>query len=61
MAKYFRKERVIRTPDGDKVFKSINEAKKESRKLQMAEDGCLGKGSLKVVDTLPDLETEQAA
>lgn len=65
--KYLRKDHIIRTletkegdeiiPARDEHFRSINQAKKASRKLQL-ENGGLGMGSLKLVDKLPALETE---
>ena len=55
--KYFRKGKVIRGPSGDQSFKSHNLAKQESRKIQMKEDGALGRGSLIVVEKLPELQS----
>ncbi len=52
-AKYFRMGRVIRTPDGDEVFPSINKAKKRSHAIQMQADKAIGRGTLRVVDKLP--------
>lgn len=53
-AKYFRKDHVIRDIGGDTVFegktngvRSINAAKRESRRLQIEADGCLGLGTLR--------------
>jgi len=61
-AKFFRKQNVIRGPKADKVFQSVNKAKKESRALQIAADGAMGRGSLKVVEKLPPFpEVEVAA
>jgi len=46
--KYIRKGKNIKTIATGEVqgFKTINLAKKESRKLQMNEDGGLGRGAL---------------
>ena len=46
---YQRKRHIIHTPDGVQDFKTINKAKRESRRLQIATDGALGRGSLRVV------------
>ena len=32
-----------------KVFESVNQAKRESRKIQLAEDGALGLGSVRAI------------
>lgn len=53
IAKYFRKGKVIRHADGDIECKTINEAKRKSRELQLATDGAIGRGSLIVVKRLP--------
>ena len=49
---YFRKGHIIKDASRTVVFegkqKSINAAKRESRRLQLKEDGALGRGSLKV-------------
>lgn len=61
---YYRKGRIIRGPCGDTDFDSINEAKRESRRLQMAVDGALGRGTLRVVRKLPpagDATAKEAA
>lgn len=50
---YFRKKKVIRGPDGDKVFPSINQAKKASRLIQQSNGG-MGCGILKVVEKFQD-------
>lgn len=56
----FRKQNVIRGPEGDKVFPSVNKAKKESRAIQAANGG-MGCGVLRVVEQLPPLpEMEEA-
>ena len=55
-AKYFRKGTVIRGPEGDQNFQSIALAKKESHRIQKAEGG-LGSGVMRVVDTLPPMES----
>lgn len=52
--KYIRNGKTITTFNDDEVtnketFKSISEAKRKSRGLQLAEDGALGRGSL-IVD-----------
>jgi len=60
-AKFFRKQNVIRGPDGDKVFHSVNKAKKESHSIQIAADGAIGRGSLRVVEKLPPLPVEGEA
>ena len=57
--KYFRKGRTIRGPEGDQTYPSINQAKRASRKLQAANGG-QGRGSLRVVDKLPDPAPEAA-
>ena len=60
-AQFFRKQNVIRGPYGDKVFPSVNKAKKESRTIQAANGG-MGCGVLRVVEKLPPLpETEDVA
>lgn len=46
---YYRRGRTISTPNGDTTYKFINQAKRESRKLQLAKDGALGRGSLEVI------------
>jgi len=48
---YTRKDRTITyiNEAKKKVFISINKAKFESRRLQLAADGALGLGSLKVI------------
>lgn len=51
-AKWFRKSNIIRGPEGDKVYQSINKAKKESRVIQAANGG-LGCGVLRIVEKLP--------
>lgn len=53
-AKFFRKKNVIRGAEGDKVFPSVNKAKKESRSIQAANGG-MGCGVLRVVEKLPPL------
>ena len=50
--KFFRKDKVIRTPEGDEAFPSVNTAKRRSRELQLANGG-LGCGVLRVVEKLP--------
>lgn len=50
--KYFRKDKVIRSIEGDEVFKTVTASKRRSRELQMKEDGELGRGSLAVVQDL---------
>lgn len=55
--KYFRCKKIIRTPDGDKAFDSINKAKAESRRIQNANGG-LGRGVLRVVAKLPKHQDE---
>ena len=52
--KYERKDHSIKNVDTGEIehFKSINAAKRESRKLQKATDGAIGRGSLRVVDKL---------
>lgn len=49
-AKYVRKKATINnlSEGSAEVFKSINAAKRQSAKLQQAEDGALGRGILKV-------------
>lgn len=54
-AQYIRKDHVIRNIGGDTVFegktsgaRSINAAKRESRRLQLEADGKLGLGTLRV-------------
>ena len=60
-AQFFRKRNVIRGPEGDKVFPSVNKAKKESRAIQAANGG-MGCGVLRAVEKLPPLpETEDVA
>ncbi len=46
---YERKGNTIRTVEFDRTetFKSINQAKKASHKIQMETDGGLGRGSLR--------------
>lgn len=56
--RFFRKQNVIRGPDGDRVFSSISNAKKESRTVQQANGG-QGCGVLRVVEKFPTLP-EQA-
>ena len=51
---FFRKQNVIRGPEGDKVFQSVNKAKKESRTIQNTNGG-MGCGVLRVVEKLPPL------
>ena len=50
-AKYIRKGKTITEIATDKreSFSSINAAKRESRQIQMREDGVLGRGSVKVI------------
>jgi hypothetical protein len=62
-AKYLRKNNVIRDVEGniDRKFDSINKAKAESRRLQITENGQLGKGSVRVVEKLPPLKKGEAA
>lgn len=48
-SKYRRKGKIIITPEGRQDFKTISKAKRESRRLQLASDGALGRGSLIVV------------
>ena len=52
MVRYIRKKKTItdltETPNKVTVFESINKAKRESRRLQMLDDGALGLGCLKV-------------
>lgn len=55
--KFFRRRNVIRTPDGDKVFGSVNKAKQESRTIQEAAGG-LGCGVLRVVEKFPPQPNE---
>ena len=57
-AKYVRCGRVIRNmAEGkDTAFDSITLAKRESRRLQMQEDGALGRGSVRVVETMKPLK-----
>lgn len=50
--KFYRKGKVIRTPEGDETFPSMNTAKRRSRELQLANGG-LGCGVLRVVEKLP--------
>lgn len=49
---FIRKGKIITDitddPHKDKVYKSINEAKRESRKIQIGKDGALGRGCLVV-------------
>lgn len=46
---HFRKGKTITYPDGSKKgFDFINEAKRESHKIQMAENSALGRGVLQV-------------
>lgn len=49
---YTRKGSVIRDMDNNVVFESpkgfVNEAKRESRRLQLESDGALGLGTLRV-------------
>lgn len=49
--KYVRKDNVITTVETKKQahFKSIALAKKESRRLQLEEDGALGRGSVRLM------------
>jgi hypothetical protein len=56
--KFMRKGKTIRNiEDGhDTVFNSISMAKRASRTLQIAEDGGMGRGSLRVVEKLPEME-----
>lgn len=58
--KYARKRNVIRSAKGDEKFASVALAKQRSRELQLAADGALGRGSLKVVDKLPKMEVHHA-
>lgn len=53
--KYLRKSKTIHTISSgeNQVFESINKAKAESRRLQMAEDDALGRGSLQLTEALP--------
>ena len=60
-AQFFRKQNVIRGLGVDKVFSSVNKAKKESRAIQDANGG-MGCGVLRVVEKLPPLpETKDVA
>ena len=47
-SKFFRKGKTIGIVGTDErqTFKTVNLAKKESRKIQLREDGALGRGSL---------------
>ena len=47
---YFRKNKIMIDTDSKKAsdFESINKAKRESRKIQMQNDGALGRGSVKL-------------
>lgn len=52
---HIRKGREIRAaaPHGAVMHDSINRAKKASHKIQMEQDGGLGRGSVKVLDFTP--------
>lgn len=52
MLKYSRKKKTIINHESNKtkVFDSINLAKKESRRIQMQEDGGLGRGCLRAIN-----------
>jgi len=50
---YKRKGKVIFSAENDEVindFRCVNEAKRESRKLQISTDGKLGLGSVQVIE-----------
>jgi len=51
-AKFFRKKNIIQIEGRNQAFKSINAAKRESRKLQKKH----GQGSLIIVEKLPSIE-----
>ena len=50
-AKYTRIRKIVRNLEENTrvVHKSINEAKRNSRELQMSLDGALGRGSVRVI------------
>ncbi len=52
---HVRKGKEIRAaaPDGAVMYKSMNQAKKASRKLQMEQDGALGRGTVRVLPFTP--------
>ena len=52
--KYYRCGRTIRdlATGKDTTYESVNLAKKESRRLQLEEDGSLGRGSVRVREKL---------
>lgn len=60
--RYMRKGNVIHTcaDVSNKAYPSINEAKRESRRLQMEADGALGRGTLSVSEKLPSVEASNA-
>ena len=52
-AKYFRKGKTIRGPEGDETFEFFAQAKRRSREIQLKEQGAIGRGVLKLVNKLP--------
>lgn len=56
--KYTRKGKIITGPNGNKIFASINAAKRESARIQQANGG-LGRGSLSVVPHKPLMPQRQ--
>ena len=52
-AKYFRCGTLVRGPYGDVNHKSLNQAKRYSRRIQQENGGTLGDGRLRVVDRMP--------
>jgi hypothetical protein len=52
--KWYRKGGTIKTIGGRVVFNGcVNEAKRESKQLQLAEDSAIGRGSVRVVNKFP--------
>lgn len=60
---YVRKGKEIRALalDGSEMCKSINEAKRRSRRIQMMADKALGRGTLKVHFFVPKKRKRKAA
>ncbi len=48
-AAYIRTGKTIMGPDGKHSFKTVNLAKKESRRIQIKSDGALGRGILRAI------------
>jgi len=55
--KFIRCKNIMRDAETkiDTTYRSINGAKRFSRRVQMAENGALGRGAVMVVDKLPPL------